>query len=298
MNDSKVILITGSSQGMGFDAAKTLAQKGHHVFASMRGSTGKNEDRAAELNKFAEAESVKLSVIELDVTKDSDVSAAFEKIIADTSRIDVVINNAGYGMMGPSETLTTDEFKHQIDVNLFGAFRVTNAAIPHMRKQKSGLIIQVTTVGARTAFPGMSAYHASKWGLEGYAESIRYELAPLGIAVAIVEPGPIGTNLYNATTMGSNAEAGAAYAHVGGFMESFMTSFQEMLSNPELPTDASVVTDTFIQLINTPLAEVPLRTISGIDLGIQAVNDATEPLRQQRLEGMGITAFDKAAAPE
>jgi len=179
----KKILITGCSTGFGFDAAKYLAEKGHYVYASMRNTTTKNAIVATELRNFAESRKVNIEVVDIDVTSNESVDAAAASLPA----IDVLINNAGIGFGGPMEAFSSEEIKDQLDLNIVGTVRVAKAVLPGMRVQKSGLIIQVSSTAGRAAFPGWGLYHASKWGLEGMSEAMRYELAPLGIDVVLVE---------------------------------------------------------------------------------------------------------------
>jgi NAD(P)-dependent dehydrogenase (short-subunit alcohol dehydrogenase family) len=182
-------LITGCSSGFGFDAAKYLAEKGHHVYASMRNMEGKNAGVAAELRDFAKSKDFKIEVIEIDVTSDESVHAA----AANLPVMDVLINNAGLGFGGPVEAFTSGQCMAQLDLNIAGTLRMSKALLPGMRKPKSGLIIQVSSTAGRGALPGLGIYHASKWGLEGMSEPMRYELAPLGIDVVLIE-GPFSTN--------------------------------------------------------------------------------------------------------
>ena len=284
----KRILITGCSSGFGLDAAKTLAKKGHHVYATMRAVEGRNASKAEALREFAASEGVSLSVHEMDVTSDSSVEAA----VAEMDGVDVVINNAGYGYGGPVESFTGDEMLAQLDLNIVGTARVANAVLPGMRERGDGLIIQVSSTAGRAAFPGFGVYHASKWGLEGMSEAMRYELAPLGIDVVIVEPGPFETSFFDNMKQGSNAEVMGAYEHVGGFLNGFQSTVRELFENGEAPTDAHVVVDIFDRLIETPKGERPIRTIAGLDFGFQALNDATEPIRKGALQSMEIAEWD------
>lgn len=286
----KKILITGCSSGFGFDAAKSLAQQGHHVYATMRASGGRNAAAAQALRDFAAAEGCSLSVHELDVTSDESVRAA----AAELDGVDVLINNAGCGYAGPIETFSGDELLAQLDLNVVGAARVANAVLPGMRKQKDGLIIQVSSVAGRGAFPGFGAYHASKWGLEGLSQSLRYELAPLGIDVVLVEPGPFETSFFDKMKEASNPEQKAAYAHVDKFFGEFVESLKEMFASDEAPTDAKMVVDAFAELIATPKGQRPLRRIVGIDFGVQELNDVTEPVRKAGLEAAGLADWDGA----
>lgn len=285
---SKRILITGCSSGFGLDAAKTLAKKGHHVFATMRDVDGRNAEKAKELRDFAATEGVSISVHEMDVTSDDSVGSA----VSEMGHVDVLINNAGYGYGGPVESFEGREILAQLDLNIVGTARVANAVLPGMRARGDGLIVQVSSTAGRAAFPGFGVYHASKWGLEGMSEAMRYELAPLGIEVVIVEPGPFETNFFENMKQGSRQEVMADYSHVGDFFSGFQTTVSELFENGEAPTDAHIVVDIFAELIAMPKGQRPLRTIAGLDFGFQALNDATDPIRKGALESMGIGDWD------
>ncbi len=285
---SKNVLITGCSTGFGFDAAKRFADAGYHVYATMRDYQGRNAGASEALDDHADRNDLMIDLLELDVTSDESVRDAIDGLPA----MDVVINNAGLGYGGPVESFTSAEILRQLDVNLVGAARVTNAVLPQMREAGSGLIIMVSSTAGRGAFPGFGVYHASKWGLEGMSEAMRYELAPLGIDVCIVEPGPFATSFFANMVNGSNSEAAAAYPHLGDFHQGFVASVEEAFENPDAPTDASVVVDIFMKLAEMPAGERPLRTIAGLDFGFQALNDAVEPIRTGALEMMGIAEWD------
>ena len=287
---SKKILITGCSSGFGLDAAKSLASKGHHVYATMRDVDGRNSAKAQELRDFAPSAGGSISVHEMDVTSDSSVRDA----VAGMDQIDVLINNAGYGYGGPVESFEGEEILAQLDLNIVGTARTANAVLPGMRARGDGLIIQVSSTAGRAAFPGFGVYHASKWGLEGMSEAMRYELAPLGIDVVLVEPGPFATNFFDNMKQGSRQDVMDGYGHVGEFFAGFQTTVTELFENEEAPTDASVVIDIFDRLIDTPKGERPIRTIAGLDFGFQALNDAAEPIRRAGLESMGIADWDGA----
>ena len=284
----KKILITGCSSGFGYDAAKYLAEKGHYVYASMRSTDGKNAKAAVELKEFANTHGYKLDVVDMDVTSDDSVNTA----VAQIPEVDVLINNAGSGYGGAVEAFSSQQCLDQLDLNIVGPLRVSKAVLPGMRAQKSGLIIMVSSIAGRFAFPGFGVYHASKWGLEGMSESMRYELSPHGVDVVLVEPGPFSTNFFGNMVPATSDEVTEAYSHVTEFNEGFGNNVMALFDDPEAPTDPMVVVKTFEALINLPPGQRPLRTIAGLDFGAQAINDAVEPLRIGALESMEVAHLD------
>lgn len=269
-------------------AAKYFADKGDKVYATMRNSGGKNASAAAELNEYATSNKVSLQVIELDVTSDESVRSAITGLPA----IDVLINNAGAGFGGAIEAFSSDEVLAQLDLNIVGTFRVAKAVLPGMRKQNSGLIIQLSSIAGRGAFPGFGIYNASKWGLEGMSEALRYEVSPMGVDVVLVEPGPFSTHFFGNVVQPGNGELASAYKHVNEFMDGFGQQVNSLYEDENAPTDPMIVVDIFDKLINMAPGTRPLRTIAGIDFGYQALNDVVEPLRQAGLDGFGITEWD------
>ena len=284
----KKIVITGCSSGFGFEAAKHLAEKGHHVYATMRNIMGKNAQPAMALRDYGKSKGLKIETVELDVTSDESVEKAFSQI----PEIDVLINNAGSGFGGPVEMFTSQQFLDQLDLNIVGTMRTSKAILPKMREQKSGLIIQVSSVAGRCAFPGWGVYHASKWGLEGLSEAMRYELSPFGIDVVLVEPGPFSTNFFENMVEPSNEEIANAYQHINEFGEGFKENVTTLFEDENAPTDPMVVVDVFDKLIDMPAGSRPLRTIAGLDFGYQGLNDAAEPFRKGGLEAMGVAEWD------
>jgi len=284
----KNVLITGCSSGFGYDSAKYLAEKGHAVYATMRNVTGKNKKPASELEEFAKAKGLNITVFEMDVTSDESVNAAVNQI----SKVDVLINNAGLGYGGPIESFSSTQVMDQLDLNIVGTIRTAKAVLPKMRAQKSGLIIQVSSGAGRAAFPGFGVYHASKWGLEGMSEAMRYELAPFGIDVVIVEPGPFSTNFFENLVAPEAHENGGAYQHVNAFFEGFQNQVRSAFEDSNAPTDPMLVVHSFDKLIDMPAGSRPLRTMVGLDFGLQTLNDAVEPIRKGILESMGLTALD------
>lgn len=180
---SKTIFITGSSTGLGRAAALLFASKGWKVVATMR-----NPAAETELGKVAG-----ITLLPLDVTKPDQIAAAAKAALA-LGPVDVLFNNAGYGLAGAFEGATDEQLQDEINTNLLGVMRVTQAFLPSMREAGGGTIITTTSIGGLVTFPFNSVYHATKWGLEGWSESLAYELAPFGIKVRTVAPGGIATD--------------------------------------------------------------------------------------------------------
>lgn len=284
----KKVLITGCSTGFGYSSAKYLAEKGCHVYATMRNMNTKNADAASSLKEFASANSLKIEVLEMDVTSDESVNSAVSRIPA----MDVLINNAGRGFGGPIEAFTSADCLAQLDLNIVGTIRVAKAVLPKMRAQKSGLIIQVSSIAGRCSVPGFGIYHASKWGLEGLSEALRYELAPLGIDVVIVQPGPFDTNFFPTIIPAADVEIASAYQHVAEFSENFGDQVGAAFEDENAPTDPMIVVKTFEKLIKLPTGSRAVRTIAGMDFGVQALNDAIEPFRKGILETFELADCD------
>lgn len=180
---SKTIFITGASSGLGKAAAKLFAAKGWTVLATMR-----SPEKETELNNLDN-----IQLLPLDVTDTAQIQSTTEKAIS-MGDVDVVFNNAGYGLAGPFEGATDEQIVRQLNTNLLGVMRVTQAFIPHFREKKSGLFITTTSIGGLITLPFNSVYHATKWGLEGWSESLAFELNPFGIGVKTVSPGGIATD--------------------------------------------------------------------------------------------------------
>lgn len=184
MTKTKTILITGTSSGLGRAAAKLFHQNGWNVIATMRNPEGETE--LAGLDNVL--------VTRLDVQDHNSIHAAVEAGIARFGRIDALVNNAGYGAYGPLEATPFDNIRRQFDVNVLGLLATTQAVLPHFRGNRQGVIVNISSIGGRLAFPLGTLYHGTKFAVEGLSEALQYELAPLGIAVKVVEPGAIRTD--------------------------------------------------------------------------------------------------------
>lgn len=188
-NKKVVAVVTGSSSGIGFETSLLLAKNGFFTYATMR-----NLDKSNKIIDLKLKEKLPLEVLELDVTDDKSVKEAIEKIANEQGTVNVLVNNAGYALVGPLEELSIQEFKEQFETNVFGAIRVTQAVLPIMRKQRHGTIVNISSIAGRIGFPLTSAYVSSKFALEGLSESMAYEIDQFGTKVILIEPGVIKTN--------------------------------------------------------------------------------------------------------
>ena len=184
-----VAVVTGSSSGIGFETSLLLAKNGFFTYATMR-----NLDKSNKIIDLKLKEKLPLEVLELDVTDDKSVKEAIEKIANEQGTVNILVNNAGYALVGPLEELSIQEFKEQFETNVFGAIRVTQAVLPIMRKQRHGTIVNISSIAGRIGFPLTSAYVSSKFALEGLSESMAYEIDQFGTKVVLIEPGVIKTN--------------------------------------------------------------------------------------------------------
>ena len=293
MDKTKVVLITGSSSGFGLLTTRTLLEQGYTVIASMRGLNAKNKEYADSLKKFAESKPGRLHLIELDVTSDSSVDAAVKQAIELSGHIDVVVNNAGFGVAGFAETITIPQFQKNFDVNVFGVQRVSRAVLPAMRKQGHGLIINISSIIGRMVMPFAGAYVASKYALEGLSESYRYELAGTGVDVVIVEPGGFGTNFLENMEPAADSDRLKSYGPLAEMPEKMWGGFAENLKGDDAP-DPQVVADAIAKLIDTPAGQRPLRTVVDPMMGGEgprAINQTTDKIQAELLGNLGMSDF-------
>jgi NAD(P)-dependent dehydrogenase (short-subunit alcohol dehydrogenase family) len=217
------VLITGASSGIGRAAALLFAERGWQVAATLR-----QPEQAQEL-----ASHPLIRLYRLDVTDAHSIRLAFAAALADLGRLDAVVNNAGYGLDGAFEAMDEEAIRRQFDTNVLGLMRVTQEAIRHFRAQGGGCIVQVSSVGGRMAYPFYSVYHSSKWAVEGFSESLAYELRPLGIRVKVVEPGPVRTDFFHRSRQFAGAGGLQAYeANVGRAVE-LQGIFERLAAPPE-----------------------------------------------------------------
>jgi NAD(P)-dependent dehydrogenase (short-subunit alcohol dehydrogenase family) len=249
-----VALVTGSSSGIGFETALLLARSGFHTYASMR-----NLEKSKDITERANTEKLPLQVLQLDVNDDKSVKDAINKIVAESGRIDVLVNNAGYGLFSPIEDVTLDQVKEQFETNFFGVVRVTKEALPIMRKQRKGTIVNVSSGAGRVGVPVYSAYVASKFALEGLSESMRYELKEFGINIVIIEPGVIRTNIVeNLKTADIRSRSKSLYADL---IERVSKGFGKMMDSSSSPP--KLVAEAILNAITSKEPEI--RYVVGDD---------------------------------
>ena len=264
------ILITGANGGFGALTVHTLLKEGHQVVATMRNAESKNKAAAEEI-KAAGAH-----VVELDVTDDASVKAGVGEAITLLDGLDVVVNNAGIGVLGIQEQFDIEDFKKLFEVNVFGVQRVNRAVLPHLRKQGSGLLIHISSLLGRIAFPFYGPYNASKWALEAIAENYRVELSGFGVDSCLVEPGGFPTSFFNSLMQPSDTSQNESYGDMVHAPKHAFESFEGALaSNPA--QDPQNVADAIASLITTPAGQRPARTV----VDKMGMGDHIDPYNQQ-----------------
>lgn len=265
----KVVLITGTNSGFGWLTAHSVAALGHQVYATMRDTLGKNAEKAAALSALEN-----VTVLDVTLTDDESVRTAVERAMAETGRIDVLVNNAGFSMNGVAESFTTADVQAIFDVNVFAPWRFIRAVLPAMRAQADGLIINVTSGFGRVSFPFATIYAGSKFGLEGISEGLHYELKRLGIDVAILEPGAFPTEMNVKTQYASDQSVFEGYGAIADMPGKMIAALGGLIQrhNP----NPQMVADAVVGLIAADKGKRPLRTVVDPITGvyIQAANEA------------------------
>lgn len=245
---SKVFLVTGSSRGLGRAIAEAVLAAGHSLVA-----TARRPERLADL---ARRYGDRVRTVALDVTDQAAAAGAVATAVDAFGRLDVVVNNAGYANTAAVEDMTGEDFREQIDANLFGVVNVTKAALPVLRGQRAGHIVQVSSVGGRVTTPGLSAYQAAKFAVGGFSEVLAKEVAPLGIKVTVLEPGGMRTDWAGAsmTVHPVSAPYERTVGHVNALRESLMD---------KAASDITKVADVLLRVVE--LDEPPVRLLLGSD---------------------------------
>lgn len=232
--EQKVVLITGANSGIGRATALQCAKRGWKVAATMRDTS-----KAGEL-----AHTTNVHVYPLDVTDRQSVEHAFDATIRDLGAIDVVVNNAGYGLSGVFEAITDESIQRQLETNVLGLMRVTRRAITHMRTRRKGVIVQISSMGGRITFPLFAPYHATKWAVEGFSESLHYELEQFNISMKLIEPGLIQTDFAGRSMeMITSSDTTDYDKYVSKFAKASEVALQDSV-DPNIVADAIIAAAT------------------------------------------------------
>jgi NAD(P)-dependent dehydrogenase (short-subunit alcohol dehydrogenase family) len=288
LSPQQVVLITGASSGFGRLIAETLARKNYRVFATMRNVNGRNAAAAREIRELAEGQSLALYALGLDVTDDASVDRAVSQVTAKCGRLDVLVNNAGYGIMDLAESVTLAQAQRQFDTNFFGVLRMNRAVLPVMKRHGSGLLLHVSSGAGRLVIPGMGLYCASKFAMEALAEVYRYELASQGIDSVVIEPGAYATPIMEKLERGEDPGRKTGYGEMAQVPEKLQAKIGSSRANPQ------EIADAVLQIIETPSGQRPMRYRVGPGgPGVQRINALTDEIQGQLLEAFGVTALAK-----
>jgi NAD(P)-dependent dehydrogenase (short-subunit alcohol dehydrogenase family) len=262
-SDQKVAVVTGSSSGIGYETALTLARNGFLTYATMR-----NVSKSDNIKSITNKEKLPIRINQLDVTDDVSVNNTIHTIVSEAGRIDVLVNNAGYGLVGAFEDLSIQEIKDLYETNVFGVVRVTQAVLPTMRRQQSGIIVNVSSGAGIFGYPGGSSYVSTKFALEGLSESISYELEPFGVKVVLIEPGFIKTNFGNSMVIAKRAQnPSSPYSQM---MQKISANSNQMANNG---SPVEVVSKVILEAVTSKNPN--LRYLAGKDVETWAANKKT-----------------------
>lgn len=288
----QVIVITGASSGFGRLSANALAKAGHTVYASMRGTTGRNAAAVADVDKYATANNVDLRAIELDVGSQASADAAIAEIVAEQGRLDVVMHNAGHMAFGPAEAFMPEQLAELYDINVLSTQRVNRAALPQLRKQGRGLLVWVSSSSSAGGTPPyLAPYFAAKAGMDAMAVVYARELTRWGIETSIIVPGAFtgGTNHFAHSGSPADRERVAEYeaGPYAGFGEQIQNAFAAIVP-PE--ADASSVADAIVKVVDTPFGKRPFRvhvdpTQDGADVAFAVI----DRVRNEMLHRVGFS---------
>jgi NAD(P)-dependent dehydrogenase (short-subunit alcohol dehydrogenase family) len=285
MDSKQVVFITGSSTGFGRLMAETLARNGHTVFATMRDPAGRNATNAAEIRDLAKKESLPLHVLEMDVTDDISVEQAVRTAVEQAGRIDVAINNAGYGISGLIEATTTEQAQQIMNTNFFGCVRVNRAVLPYMRRQRSGLLLHISSGAGRLVIPSFGFYCATKFAMEALGEAYHYELAGQGIESSIVEPGAYQTAVFGNFVIAADKARTDTYGAATQMADKVGAALTSTAGN------AQEVADAVLRIVETPAGQKQLRyRVSVSSLGIDEINALCANTQARMLEAFGLSA--------
>lgn len=295
---ASVILITGAGSGIGKLSAETLARAGHTVYATMRDIAGCNAGRAQAMRDWAAAHGADLHPLELDVLSQASADAAVAAIVREQGRLDVVMQNAGHLVIGPTEAFTAEDMQHAFDTNFYGAQRVNRAALPQLRRQQSGLMLWISSTTTKGGFPPfMGPYGAAKAAMDSLAVSLSYELARFGIETSIVVPGAFtrGTEHFPSAGKPSDQARVAAYARYDGVMDQVGARLSALTPDDATP---QAVADEIARIVDLPAGSRPARSVVDfVGDGAEEVLALAEELRIAFAERIGIADLLRPSTP-
>jgi len=257
----QIILVTGAGTGIGKLSARSLAEAGHVVYASMRDIAGRNSGRAAEMRSHAAARGLQLHPLELDVLSQASADAAAATIVREQGHLDVVMQNAGHLVVGPTEAFTPEEITRVFDTNVLGAQRVNRAVLPYLRKQESGLMLWISSTTTKGGFPPfMGPYGAAKAAMDSLAVTLAYEIARFGIETSIVVPGAFtqGTDHFPSAGNPADAATAAAYSRYDGVMDRIGERLSALTPDD---ADPQAVADEIVRIVGLPAGQRPMRSV-------------------------------------
>ncbi len=275
------MLITGANSGFGRLTVEAFADAGWQTFAAMRNVTTSNARAAAELRGRG------IDVVELDVTSDASVDAAASTVASACAGLDVLVNNAGVASFGIQEAFTPEAVERVYAANVFGPLRVNRAFLPAMRERRSGLIVYVSSVVGRIVNPFGGVYASSKWALEALAEASSYELAPLGIDVAIVEPGAFLTDIFGKVGRPDDEARVLAY----GSLQELAGTATARIAERAKGNDPADIAKKILELATVAPGERPLRSVVPPNASVEAINAAHAPIQHGLVASLGVPAL-------
>ena len=289
LSHAPVVLVTGCSSGLGRATAQAMVERGWTVFASMRDIAGRNATAARELAEWGRTRPGTLEILELDVTLERSIEKAVSRVIECSGRIDVVVNNAGVGAHGIIEAFTVEQAQALFDVNVYGALRVNRAVLPHMRRQRSGLLVHVSSTLGRFVMPFSGLYSATKFALEALAEGYRLDLMTSNIDSVIVEPSACRTRHHERIQRPKDDEVNAEYGSMGALAAQTADGFANWIESQSFAETAAIAT-AIVDLVERRDQPRATRTAVGRGAaGVSALNEVTARFQAKMIDVLGFS---------
>lgn len=284
----KTILITGAASGLGQTTAVYLAKQGYQVFASMRDLNSRNQASSHFYQQLAQQQQLTLFPLELDICSESSINQALEQIYQRAGSLDVIIQNAGLGALGFIESFSVQQAQQVFEVNTLGPLRLTNAALPYLRRQPQSQIIYLSSAAGRLCFPFLGLYNASKFALEALVESYSYELTPFNIDVSLIEPGAYPSELHNKRLQPEHPDCLTQYGNLQQAPDAMVAAMMNLMNSSDAP-DPLEISRAIEALIQLPHGQRPLRQVVGTiaTTGIEQLNQFSQQCQQQLFSSLG-----------